>query len=106
MITLDTTSLDSGSDEIYSVERGSKIAVFLNGNELKKCVYCNVTKGVAICIKRDLSGGIVVVRGEIVYELVFGDFTVRGISEKKIKGGCTGVPTSKDFEVIKNALKD
>ena len=106
MITLDTTSIDSGSDEIYSVERGSKITVFLNGDQLKKCVCCNVTKGVAICIKRDISGGIVVVRDEIVYELVFGDITVRHIGEKQMKGGWIGIPTNKDFELIKNGLKD
>lgn len=106
MITLDTTSIDSGSDEIYSVERGSKIKVFLNGNQLENCVYCNTTKGVAICIKRYISGGIVVVKGEIVYELVFGDITIEHINTNKMKGGYTGVPTSKCFEVIKNALKD
>lgn len=83
MITLDTTSLDSGSDEIYSVERGSKVKVFLNGNQLEKCVYTNVTKGVAICIKCDISGRIVVVRDDIVYELVFGDFTIENLNESK-----------------------
>lgn len=106
MITLDTTSLDSGSDEIYSVERGSKVKVFLNGNQLEKCAYCNVTKGVAICFKRKLHGGIVIAEGRIVHELVFGDFTIEHIREEEIKGGWTGEPTSKDFEVIKNALKD
>ena len=76
MITLDTTSLDSGSDEIYSVERGSKVKVFLNGDELKGCVYCNVSKGVAICVKRDLSGLMMVADGRVVHELIFGDITV------------------------------
>ncbi|MDP4544108.1 hypothetical protein Q8P09_03320 [Psychrobacter faecalis] len=106
MITLDTASIDSVSDEIYSVERGSKIKVFLDGDQLEKCVYCNVTKGVAICIKRDISGGIVLVKGEIVYELVFGDIAIEHINTNEMKGGYTGVPTSEDFEVIKNALKD
>lgn len=106
MITLDTASIDSGSDEIYSVERGSKVTAFLNGDELKRCVYCNVTKGVAICHKRDLSGAPIVANGVIVHELLFGDITVRPINEKGMKGGWTGRPTSKDFEVIKNGLKD
>ena len=78
----------------------------MNGNQLERCVYCNITKGVAICIKRDISGRIVVVKGEIVYELVFGDITIEHINTNEMKGGKTGRPTSKDFEVIKNALKD
>lgn len=82
MITLDTTSIDSGTDEIYSVERGSEITAFLNGNELKRCVYCNVTKGVAICVKRDLSGSVIIVKDGLVYELVFGDITVKPIKDK------------------------
>lgn len=79
MITLDTTSLDSGKDEIYSVERGSKVKVFLNGDELKGCVYCNVSKGVAICVKRDLSGLMMVADGRVVHELIFGDITVEQV---------------------------
>lgn len=81
MITLDTTSLDSGADEIYSVERGSKVKVFLNGNELKGCIYCNVSKGVAICVKRDLSGAMMVAQDKIVHELIFGDITVELIGK-------------------------
>ena len=82
MITLDTTSIDSASDEIYSVERGSKVYVFIDGKELKKCVYCNVSKGVAICLKRDLSGNEVVVSdGSIVHELVFGVITVEEVDK-------------------------
>lgn len=81
MITLDTTSLDSGADEIYSVERGSKVKAFLNGDELKGCVYCNVSKGVAICVKRDLSGLMMVADGRVVHELVFGDLTVKPIGK-------------------------
>lgn len=77
MITLDTTSIDSGTDEIYSVERGSKIQVFLNGENLEHCVYCNVTKGVAICHKRDLSGNIVIADMSVVHELMFGEITVK-----------------------------
>lgn len=76
MITLDTTSIDSGTDEIYSVERGSKVNVFLNGEELQRVVYCNVTKGVAICHKRDLSGNVVIADMSIVHELLFGELTV------------------------------
>lgn len=79
MITLDATSLDSGTDEIYSVERGSKVKVFLNGDELKHCTYVNVTKGVAICVKRDLNGYMIAAQGDIVYELVFGDFTIERV---------------------------
>nr|WP_313974103.1 hypothetical protein [uncultured Psychrobacter sp.] len=79
MITLDTTSLDSGTDEIYSVECGSKVKVFLNGDELKGCVYCNVSKGVAICVKRDLSGLMMVADGRVVHELIFGDITVEQV---------------------------
>ena len=82
MITLDTTSIDGDTDEIYSVERNSKIAVFLNGNELKKCVYCNVTKGLAICAKQYLGGGVVIAEGCIVYELVFGAFIIKHIHEE------------------------
>ena len=81
MITLDTTSLDSGTDEIYSVERGSKVKVFLNGDELERCIYCNVSKGVAICLKRDLKGRIVVVNNTPVHELIFGNITVEPIGE-------------------------
>ena len=81
MITLDTTSLDSGADEIYSVERGSKVKVFLNGNELRGCIYCNVSKGVAICVKRDLRGQMMIAQDEIVHELVFGDFNVEHIKD-------------------------
>lgn len=106
MITLDTTSINSGTDEIYSVEHGSKVEVFLNGDALKRCIYCNVTKGIAICCKRDLSDNIVVYNGTIVHEIMFGDITIEHIHEEEIKGGWTGKPTSKDFEVIKNALKD
>lgn len=79
MITLDTTSLDSGADEIYSVERGSKVKAFLNGDELKGCVYCNVSKGVAICVKRDLSGLMMVADGRVVHELIFGGITVEQV---------------------------
>lgn len=81
MITLDTTSLDSGTDEIYSVERGSKVKAFLNGDELKICVYCNVSKGVAICVKRDLRGLLVVAQDKIVHELIFGEITVEQINK-------------------------
>ena len=83
MITLDTTSIDSGTDEIYSVERGSKVKVFFNGDHLEKCVYCNVTKGVAICVKRKLHGGIVIAEDRIVHELIFGDFTVEKLANEK-----------------------
>ena len=79
MITLDTTSIESGTDEIYSVERGSMVKVFLNGHALKHCRYANVTKGIAICGKRDLSNHIVVYDGTIVHEIVFGDITVKPI---------------------------
>lgn len=82
MITLDTTSIDSGTDEIYSVERDSRVEVFLNGHNLKYCIYANVTKGIAICGKRDLSNNIVVYDGSIVHELVFGDITVKPIKDK------------------------
>lgn len=101
MITLDTTSIDSGTDEIYSVERGSKVNVFLNGDELRGCIYCNVNKGVAICVKRDLRGQMMIARGEIVYELVFGD-----ISVEQVGGGWTGPVTKDDISRIKGALRD
>lgn len=81
MITLDTTSIDSGTDEIYSVERGSRVEAFLNGDELKNCVYVNVTKGVAICIKRDLSGKYIIADSSFVHELIFGDLTVKPIGK-------------------------
>lgn len=76
MITLDTTSIHNTTDEIYSVENGSRVKVYVNGSELKGCVYVNVTKGVAICLKRDLSGKFVVADGKVVHELVFGTITV------------------------------
>lgn len=79
MITLDTTSIDSGTDEIYSVERGSRVEVFLNGHSLKHCIYANVTKGAAICHKRDLSGNTVIADMGVVHELIFGDITVKPI---------------------------
>lgn len=82
MITLDTTSIDSGTDEIYSVERGSRVEAFLNGHSLKHCIYANVTKGIAICGKRDLSNNIVVYDGSIVHELVFGDISVKPIEDR------------------------
>ena len=81
MITLSMAGFDDGSDEIYSVERGSKVKVFLNGDELKYCVYCNVSKGVAICVKRDLRGQMMIAQDEIVHELVFGDFNVEHIKD-------------------------
>ena len=77
MITLDTTSISESADEIYSVDKGSLVKVFINGAELKGCVYVNVTKGVAICLKRDLSGKFVVADGRVVHELVFGEVTVK-----------------------------
>lgn len=81
MITLDTTSIDSGTDEIYSVERGSKVRVFSNGDELKGCVYCNVTKGIAITVKRELSGAMMIADGDVVHELVFSEITVKPLVE-------------------------
>lgn len=81
MITLSMAGFDDGSDEIYSVERGSKVKVFLNGDELKHCIYCNVSKGVAICVKRDLRGQMMIAQDEIVHELVFGDFNVEHIKD-------------------------
>lgn len=81
MITLDTKSIDSGTDDIYSVERGSRVHVFLNGKELGGCVYCNATKGVAICVKRSLSGKMMIADGCIVHELVFGDITVEQVGD-------------------------
>lgn len=101
MITLDTTSLSDSKDEIYSVQRGSKVKVFLNGDELKGCVYCNVSKGVAICIKRDLSGQMMIAQDKIVHELVFGDITV-----EQVGGGWTGPVTKDDISRIKGTLRD
>ena len=76
MINLDLTSTESSADEIYSVERRSKVRVFLDGGEIKGCVYCNTTKGFAICVKRELSGALCIFDDAIVYEIVFGDLTV------------------------------
>lgn len=101
MITLDTTSLNDSKDEIYSVERGSKVRVFLNGNELKGCVYCNVSKGMAICVKRDLSGAMMTAQDKIVHELIFG-----GITVEQVGGGWTGPVTKDDIGRIKGALRD
>ena len=81
MITLSMAGFDDGSDEIYSVERGSKVKVFLDGEYVKSCVYCNITRGVAICVKRDLSGTMMVAQDKIVHELVFGDFNVEHIKD-------------------------
>ncbi|MGO3281529.1 MAG: hypothetical protein ACTIKC_01915 [Psychrobacter sp.] len=85
MITLDTTSIEAPHDEIYSVERGSKVKVFLNGDEIKGCVYCNVSKGIAICVKRDLSGQMMVAQDKIVHELVFGVVTVKSMDTDNAK---------------------
>lgn len=79
MITLSMAGFDDGGDEIYSVERGSKVKVFLGDELVKSCVYVNVTKGVAICVKRDLTGAMIVADGDIIHELVFGNFTIEKI---------------------------
>lgn len=85
MITLDTTSIEAPHDEVYSVERGSRVKVFIDGYELKNCVYCNVSKGVAICVKRDLSGQMMVAQDKIVHELVFGVVTVKSMDTDNAK---------------------
>lgn len=85
MITLDTTSIEAPHDEVYSVERGSRVKVFIDGHELKNCVYCNVSKGVAICVKRDLSGKMMVAQDKIVHELVFGVITVKPMDTDNAK---------------------
>lgn len=85
MITLDTTSIEAPHNEVYSVERGSRVKVFINGYELGGCVYCNVNKGVAICVKRDLSGAMMVADGAIVHELVFGVITVKPMDNDNAK---------------------
>lgn len=81
MITVDTASLNDSKDEIYSVQRGSRVLVFIDGKELNRCVYCNVSKGVAICLKRDLKGKIVIAGDTPVHELIFGDITVEQINK-------------------------
>lgn len=87
MITLSMVGFDGSSDEIYSVERGSKVKVFLNSDNLKDCIYCNVTRGVAICAKRDLSENTIIGDGCIIYELVFGDFIIESIEDSETNHG-------------------
>lgn len=82
MITLSMTGFDDGGDEIYSVERGSKVKVFLGDELVKSCVYVNITKGVAICVKRDLRGQMMIAQDKIVHELIFGDITVEPVIDE------------------------
>ena len=76
MITLDTTTLSQTDDETYSAWKNDSVKLFINGNKLKRCLYCNVTKGFAIVVKTDLDGKMVVHDNNIVHEILFGDITV------------------------------
>ena len=76
MITLDTTTLSQTDDETYSAWKNDQVKLFINGNKLDRCLYCNVTKGFAIVLKTDLNGTPVIVDDSLVHEIVFGDITV------------------------------
>ena len=82
MIIVDIENFDDNGDDIYSVYRGSRVTAYLDGKELKHCVYCNTTKGFAVCHKRDLSGMVVIADGSVIHELVFGLITVEQLDKK------------------------
>lgn len=79
ILTIDTTALDADTSESYAAWRGDNVEVQLDGKPLKDCMYCNVDKGIAICVKRDLSGRIVAVDGDIVHEMRVGTVTVKPV---------------------------
>lgn len=81
MFTIDTASIDGSKDEVYSVDRGSRVKVFLGDKEVKMCAYVNVTKGVAICVKKDIGGTALLFNNSIIHELVFGEFTVEPLDK-------------------------
>ena len=83
ILTIDTTALDADSSESYASWRGDKIDIQLDGQPLKDCMYCNVDKGIAICLKRDLSGYVTIAGGDIVYEIRVGTVTVTPIPKNK-----------------------
>lgn len=76
MITLDTTTLSQTDDETYSVWENDHVKLIINGNKIRGCLYCNVTKGFAIVVKTDLDGKAIVYDDTIVHEIIFGDITV------------------------------
>ncbi|KRU23291.1 hypothetical protein [Psychrobacter piscatorii] len=79
ILTIDTTALDADNSESYAAWRGDNVEVQLDGKPLKDCLYCNVDKGVAICVKRDLSGHVIIVGGDIAHEMRVGEVTVEHI---------------------------
>lgn len=76
MITLDTTTLSQTDDETYSAWKNDHVKLIINGNKIRGCLYCNVTKGFAIVAKTDLDGKAIVYDDTIVHEIIFGDITV------------------------------
>lgn len=80
LINLDPGSFEMPNDEVYSVSNNSKGKVFMNGAELECCIYCNVTRGFAVCIKRDLKGKLIVSDGDIIHNLRFGVMTFEPLS--------------------------
>ena len=76
MITLDTTTLSQTDDETYSAWKNDKVKLLINGDKIRGCLYCNVTKGFAIVLKTDLDGVPVVVDDSLIHEIIFGDITV------------------------------
>lgn len=79
LITLDGSILNEPNDEIYSAEKGDRVDLLLNGKPLTRCIYCNVTKGIAIIIKTDLNGKPIVVNGDLVHMMVTGEITVKPV---------------------------
>lgn len=85
LFDLDLSNLHHSDDEVYSAHLNSRVYVFIDGVELKRCIYCNVTKGFAICIKEDMKGNIVVSEGNIIHELRFGSIEVQPMKSTQIK---------------------
>ena len=79
ILTIDTTALDADSSESYAAWRGDNVEVQLDGKPLKDCMYCNVDKGIAICVKRNLLGHVIIVADDIVHEMRVGAVTVKPV---------------------------
>lgn len=83
ILTIDTAALDADDSESYAGWRGDFIEAQLNGKTLKDCMYCNVEKGLAICMKRNLLGHVVIIGDDIVYEMRVGTVTVKPITDQR-----------------------
>lgn len=83
ILTIDTTALDADNSESYAAWRGDNVEAQLDGKPLKDCMYCNVDKGIAICVKRNLSGRVIIVADDIVHEMRVGTVTVKPVPSGK-----------------------